>query len=60
MRLKISDEKKESNRKIKEKDEEIISSYTAAYNALSYTLNSRIDNLDTTKNAEPGKYIIGI
>lgn len=47
-------------RKIKEKDEEIISSYTAADNALSYTLNSRIDNLDATKNAEPGKYIIGI
>ena len=47
-------------RKIKEKDEEIISSYTAADNALSYTLNSRIDNLDASKNAEPGKYIIGI
>ena len=47
-------------RKIKEKDEEIISSYIAADNALSYTLNSRIDNLDATKNAEPGKYIIGI
>ena len=47
-------------RKIKEKDEEIISSYTAADNALRSYINSKINDLDTTINAEPGKYIIGI
>ena len=47
-------------RKIKEKDEEIISSYTAADNALRSYINSKINDLDTTTNAEPGKYIIGI
>ena len=50
-------------RKITEKDDEIISSYTNAYNALNLridTTNSRIDNLDITKNAEEGKYITGI
>lgn len=50
-------------RKITEKDDEIISSYTNAYNALNLridTTNSRIDDLDITKNAEEGKYITGI
>ena len=47
-------------RKIKEKDEEIISSYTAADNALRSYINSKINYLDSTTNAEPGKYIIGI
>lgn len=50
-------------RKITEKDDEIISSYTNAYNALNLRIdatNSRIDDLDITKNAEEGKYITGI
>lgn len=50
-------------RKITEKNNEIISSYTNAYNALNLridTTNSRIDDLDITKNAEEGKYITGI
>ena len=50
-------------RKITEKDDEIISSYTNAYNALNLridTTNSRIDDLDIIKNAEEGKYITGI
>ena len=50
-------------RKITEKDDEIISSYTNAYNALNLridTTNNRIDDLDITKNAEEGKYITGI
>ena len=47
-------------RKIKEKDEEIISSYTAADNTLRSYINNKINDLDSTTNAEPGKYIIGI
>ena len=46
--------------KIREKDEEIISSYTAADNELRSYINNKINDLDTTTNAEPGKYIIGI